>query len=781
MVEFGSSAWLRMFAFACAVASPACDGFDESLLRRATERSRVDGGPHSGDGGVGDGGSDAGRDGGAADECKPPRPRCSRPNALTACASGECLLVECEAPFVDCDGEAGNGCEATLESVAHCGLCGAACALPNARAACEAGTCVFEACLPGFGDCDGEGGNGCEVSLDTIADCGACARTCSPPENAAPGCNGRVCGVGACLGPFGDCDGEVENGCEEPLRSNAHCGGCDLACAPANALGECAGGSCAVVSCTGDHVDCNGRAGDGCETTLRTAQHCGACGAGCDLPRATAITCDGSVGGCAVDHACDRSGNGCVDGAPENGCVPGFGDCDGLGDSGCETPLDTLGNCGKCGKACAAANASSTCERGECEVTGCQPGFGTCTSAQCASLAGDPSHCGECERACSGATPNCAGGACTGQVCPPGTADCNGAAGDGCEATLDQPSRCGLCGVSCGPYPHATAHCDAGRCAIEDCDAGYRDCDGAVSNGCEVNIRTLLSCGACGQSCALPFAEESCASGSCELVQCQAERADCDGQAANGCETSTALPDNCGACGNDCRGRPHVQSAGCDEGACELVCEPGYGDCDGEVENGCEANLASAAYCGGCGNDCSALPQVSAAVCEDGARCDELVCDAGYADCDGNPANGCERRIDTLSDCGACDAPCAPAHAAGACMLGACGIASCDSGYADCNRDPGDGCEASLGAPAHCGSCGNACAEGLTCTNGTCVCTADAQCGHPSFDCCDSQCVNTNSVCSLWPCPVRSTARPRQNCGGCGVTCPLFCCGALGE
>lgn len=770
---------LRLCALACALVASACSSFDESLLRvPASKPGPIDAGrtPKPPDAAI----VDAASEGGILVQCSSSNGTCSRPNAVTACSQGACLLVECEAPFVDCDGDADNGCEATLDSLENCGLCGATCALPNATAACQQGECVFEACGAGFGDCDQIPGNGCEVSLNTLTDCGGCATTCAALNNASPGCNALSCGVGVCLGLYGDCDTETDNGCEQPLRSAVHCGACDTPCDPANALGDCAGGSCAITGCLAANVDCNGLAGDGCEATLDDAANCGVCGAACDLQQAIRVACTGAPLGCVVNHSCTAFG--CTDGAPENGCATGFGDCNGLGNDGCETPLDTLSDCGACGRGCAIPNAISACDEAACVVTACEPGFAACSSSACSSLASDASHCGACNTVCGGAAPNCAGGKCTSQVCAPGTADCNGVGTDACEVSLTVPSQCGACGLSCGPYPHATAACTSLRCTLGSCDAGFRDCDGALSNGCEVDIRTLSTCGACGQTCSLPFADESCASGTCTLVTCDPDRANCDANVANGCETSTELPATCGTCNNDCRGRPNVLSAGCDQGECAFVCAPGYADCDGKVANGCEASLANYLNCGTCGNDCGALPQVSSASCSGGEVCGDLVCDPGYGDCDGNPSNGCERAVDTLSSCGACDRPCAPAHAAGICSaVGACGIGTCDSGYADCNGLAADGCEASLNDAATCGTCQNKCPGALECANGACICTADAQCGNPSFDCCGGVCKNTNSVCSLWPCPVAATRRPQQNCGACGTTCGLFCCGALGE
>jgi hypothetical protein len=72
-----------------------------------------------------------------------------------------------------------------------CGTCGP---VPNATAMCTAGRCGFT-CAAGFGDCDGNAGNGCETDLDTsTSHCGACGRGCSPS---------LVCNGGTCACPAG--------------------------------------------------------------------------------------------------------------------------------------------------------------------------------------------------------------------------------------------------------------------------------------------------------------------------------------------------------------------------------------------------------------------------------------------------------------------------------------------------------------------------------------------------------------------------------------------------
>ena len=213
--------------------SAGCDVYDAHRLEQ--QPSGVIGGGTGGSGTPPDGG---GAGSAAPDEdCKAgPEPRCSRAHARTACVSGSCLLVECEAPYVDCDGLPENGCEATLDSLDNCGLCGARCALPGAETRCTAGRCELVACESRYGDCDDETGNGCEVPLVSLDNCGACGRGCEALEHAAPGCIGGACGIGQCLGRFGDCDGKTANGCEAELRSNDNCGACGQPCHAATAI-----------------------------------------------------------------------------------------------------------------------------------------------------------------------------------------------------------------------------------------------------------------------------------------------------------------------------------------------------------------------------------------------------------------------------------------------------------------------------------------------------------------------------------------------------------------
>lgn len=74
-------------------------------------------------------------------------------------------------------------------------------------------------------------------------------------------------------------------------------------------------------------------------------------------------------------------------------------------------------------------------------------------------------------------------------------------------------------------------------------------------------------------------------------------------------------------------------------------------------------------------------------------------CSDGFADCDADPATGCE--IDVTSSplhCGGCGKVCPTfPNARPACESSMCTFGSCEEGWVDCNRSQADGCELRLG------------------------------------------------------------------------------------
>jgi hypothetical protein len=113
---------------------------------------------------------------------------------------------------------------------------------------------------------------------------------------------------------------------------------------------------------------------------------------------------------------------------------------------------------------------------------------------------------------------------------------------------------------------HATAACASSACAVGTCDTGWADCNGLAADGCETDLSSLASCGACGAACAPagPNVEAACTSLTCTRT-CQRGYGDCNGDPADGCEVDLLESRrNCGVCGRVCA------IGGCDDGACRF-------------------------------------------------------------------------------------------------------------------------------------------------------------------------------------------------------------------
>lgn len=135
------------------------------------------------------------------------------------------------------------------------------------------------------GGTEGEGGNGQVCDIGTLDHCSECDAPCTLadfPGVAELACVSFDCAIAECEVDQGDCDKDSTNGCEQALDTVEHCGACDQACELAHASSLCVDGGCAIDKCDSGHEDCNGDADDGCEATLDTDAHCGACDNACD-------------------------------------------------------------------------------------------------------------------------------------------------------------------------------------------------------------------------------------------------------------------------------------------------------------------------------------------------------------------------------------------------------------------------------------------------------------------------------------------------------------------
>ena len=285
-------------------------------------------------------------------------------------------------------------------------------------------------------------------------------------------------------------------------------------------------------------------------------------------------------------------------------------------------------HCGMCGAACAPGNA---CSSGKCGVS-CPMGQVVCANA-CVNLQTDNVNCGACGLPCAMGT-LCVAGKCAVTCGAPNT-NCSGV----CTNLQIDAANCGKCAMAC-PMGQA---CIAGACKF-DCPMGQTAC----GNGC-VNILTdNANCGACGMACPQGTV---CSMGQCGLA-CRAPLTNCNGL----CVDSRFDPANCGSCGKVCAAAANG-SALCNIGNCTYACNAGFADCDVNPANGCEVNVAgNINHCGACGKVCG--PAANAGPLCNNGNC-AIACNGGFGDCDMNPANGCEANLTSNnSHCGACGMAC---------------------------------------------------------------------------------------------------------------------------
>lgn|GEM_PF-6410447 len=148
--------------------------------------------------------------------------------------------------------------------------------------------------------------------------------------------------------------------------------------------------------------------------------------------------------------------------------------------------------------------------------------------------------------------------------------------------------------------------------------------------------------------------------------------------------------------------------------------------------------------------------------------CIESSCDAcelGSADCNGDPSDGCEISLGTRVNCGQCGQACDNDNGLNECVTVS-GAGSwvcqptCAPGYDDCDLHPDNGCETNIHEDAlNCGGCGQACPG----NGGTPNCIAGV-CGVSACNDGFGDCKNSGR------CDFELFSDP-QNCGQCGHVC----------
>lgn len=541
-------------------------------------------------------------------------------------------------------------------------------------------------------DCGGDHCDACKLGRDCRADID---------------CVNESCVAGKCADP--SCADDEVNQDETDVDCGGICGancGVDDRCA---ADTDCESGSCRAKRCV--EASCT----DGTRNNAETDVDCGGslCKGTCDVGQLCSTNSD-----CLQPEDAAGAGRGsaqCVETDVEGemrcslSCPIRRGDCDRLATNGCETSTDTdLNHCGACGAACDPANATEAhCEFGVCQIDECKSGFADCDPEVpgCeSSLSSDPDHCGSCETDCSdrNGKDSCTDGVC-GITCDEGYRDCDADTNpgkNGCETNvLANINNCGDCAADGGevcaggmPDQGIFAVCLAGECDTVDCRPylamGLADCDG--DGTCDDSLASPKNCGGCGLECLVENGKPACAEVAgdftCTVESCDNNFANCDGSAVD-CEVDVRTnARHCGGCadddGIDCTAledddSKHVATTACQNRTCMIgSCSPGWTDCDGAPENGCEVSANSVERCGGClpsdplpgnGKSCSVVyPDASSVSCSAEGLC-HVDCGAGLCP---DETGVCDVALGSVQSCRTCGEVCSAPSG---------GIASCNA------------------------------------------------------------------------------------------------------
>jgi hypothetical protein len=288
----------------------------------------------------------------------------------------------------------------------------------------------------------------------------------------------------------------------------------------------------------------------------------------------------------------------------------------------------------------------------------CPPGF---TGATCQTNIDD----------CSG-SPCLNGGACTDGVnsyscaCPPGFIGAN------CQTNIDEcaPAPCQNGGVCTDGVNSYSCACPAGFAGV-DCAINVNDCASSpcVNGTCADGVNSY-SCacdpGWSGQNCTVNI--DDCAASSCANGVCV------DGIASYTCSCAPGWTGTlCDVNIDDCASSPCLNGGACADGVSGYTCgcAPGY------TGTNCEIDI----------NDCLAQPCQNGGSCVDGVNSYTCQCPTGFT------GANCQTTV----------------------------VATCSTGFADCDGSSSNGCETNLNSSAaSCGACGIACGAGLLCAQGSC-------------------------------------------------------------
>ncbi len=380
-------------------------------------------------------------------------------------------------------------------------------------------------------------------------------------------------------------------------------------------------------------------------------------------------------GACPSSYTC-ADGNDVLGGAAQKQCQPNSGTCECTTQSAGQTkPCSATNNLGTClgVQTCNPPQGYDACSAHVPSPEACNGIDDDCNGMTDEGLGSTSCGAGECRRTVdncvNGQQQFCITGDAGVEICDGKDNDCDGVVDNGFNLAADV-NNCGMCGNNC-ILPHATPVCSNSTCKVGMCDMGWWNADGVDSNGCEYSCTisnggteicdgldnncngmvdegfTLATdpnnCGTCNHVCNVAnghIAQYACNASACAIGQCASGYDDCDQLYATGCEQDVSTdPNNCGGCNVKCT-VPNASPA-CAAGMCKVgTCNMGFADCNGQVPDGCETNIAvDPMHCGGCMNACP-VPAHSTADCQM-AMC-SYVCQAGYLDLNGQASDGCE-------------------------------------------------------------------------------------------------------------------------------------------
>jgi hypothetical protein len=307
----------------------------------------------------------------------------------------------------------------------------------------------------------------------------------------------------------------------------------------------------------------------------------------------------------------------CQAGACVGVCNPGAKDCSGSNPRTCNSNGQWVS-----GVAC-----SFVCSIGDC-VGACVPGDRDCSGLI-------PRHCDNsgawvsesaCQYVCSGL------GACSGS-CAPSAVDCQSNVPRSCDSNGNWQS-----GSAC------QFTCSGGSCGGM-CVPNAKRCNGLGSETCDSNGQWQPS-----STCPYVCSGAGVCSGSCVPSSHQ-----CSGNGSQTCDSNGnwQSPQSC----------QYV----CDSssGICGGVCVPGAQKCSGAQIQICASNGQW-----GSASNCAAVTGATVA-CDAGSNSCKATCTGSHFDCNGNMADGCEADVSAdANNCGVCGHSCC----GGACGGGSCGV-----------------------------------------------------------------------------------------------------------